>query len=85
VAVSHKLSPESPVSTSRYDVPRRPCKSIVLVICEPDFHDSMVATYRCRECGLLDRAEVVLQRATPVRSGNTPGATGLERASRRAL
>ena len=35
-------------------------KSMVLVICEPDFHNSMVATYRCQECGLLDRAEVVL-------------------------
>ena len=39
-------------------------KSMVLVICEPDFHDSMVATYRCQECGLLDRAEVVLLRAS---------------------
>ena len=39
-------------------------KSMVLVICEPDFHDSMVATYRCEECGLLDRAEVVLLRAS---------------------
>ena len=39
-------------------------KSMVLVICEPDFHDSMVATYRCQECGLMDRAEVVLLRAS---------------------
>ena len=39
-------------------------KSMVLVICEPDFHDSIVATYRCEECGLLDRAEVVLLRAS---------------------
>jgi hypothetical protein len=39
-------------------------KSMILVICEPDFHDSMVATYRCQECGLLDRAEVVLLRAS---------------------
>jgi hypothetical protein len=35
-------------------------KSMVLAICEPDFHDSMVATYRCQECGLMDRAEGVL-------------------------
>jgi C4-type Zn-finger protein len=33
-------------------------KSMVLVVCQPDFHDPMVATFRCRECGLLDRAEV---------------------------
>ena len=26
-------------------------KSMVLVICEPDFHDSMVATYRCQDVG----------------------------------
>jgi hypothetical protein len=35
---------------------------MLLVICEPDFHDSMVATYRCQECGLLDRAEVECKR-----------------------
>src|SRR4051794_13197886 len=45
-------------------------KSMILVICEPDFHNSMVATYRCQECGLLDRA-VVLLRASPVNSAES--------------
>ena len=45
-------------------------KSMVLVICEPDFHDSMVATYRCQECGLLDeRKSFYWARSRPVASG----------------
>jgi hypothetical protein len=35
------------------------CRSPMMVIlCEPDLHNCMVATYRCRKCGLLDRAQV---------------------------
>jgi len=35
------------------------CRSTMTVaLCEPDFADSIVATYRCAECGLLDRAEI---------------------------
>ena len=35
-----------------------------LRVIEQELDDSMVATYRCQECGLMDRAEVVLLRAS---------------------
>jgi hypothetical protein len=31
---------------------------MTIVLCEPDFHNFIVATYRCGECGLLDRAQI---------------------------
>jgi hypothetical protein len=31
---------------------------MIIVICEPDFEKSMMATYRCAECCLLDRAQI---------------------------
>jgi hypothetical protein len=31
---------------------------MIIVVCEPDFENSMMATYRCAECGLLDRAQI---------------------------
>jgi hypothetical protein len=31
---------------------------MIIVICEPDFENSMMATYRCSKCGLLDRAQI---------------------------
>ena len=35
------------------------CRSpMSVVLCEPDFHDFIVATYRCAECGLLDRTKI---------------------------
>ena len=35
------------------------CRSpMTIVLCEPDFVNSMVATYRCAECGLLDRGQI---------------------------
>ena len=35
------------------------CRSpMTIVLCEPDFHNFIVATYRCAECGLLDRAQI---------------------------
>jgi hypothetical protein len=32
--------------------------SMVVARCEPDFDNSMMATYRCTDCGLLDRARI---------------------------
>jgi hypothetical protein len=35
------------------------CRSpMIVVLFEPDFENSIVATYRCAECGLLDRAQL---------------------------
>ena len=35
------------------------CRSpMTIALCEPDFKNSSVATYRCPECGLLDRARI---------------------------
>lgn len=34
------------------------CGPMIIVICEPDFENSMMATYRCAECGLRDRAQI---------------------------
>ena len=35
------------------------CRSpMTIVLCEPDFHNFIVATYRFGECGLLDRAQI---------------------------
>jgi hypothetical protein len=35
------------------------CRSrMTIVLCEPDFQNSIVATYRCAECGLLDREQI---------------------------
>jgi hypothetical protein len=35
------------------------CRSpMTIVLCEPDFVNSIVATYRCAECGLLDRGQI---------------------------
>jgi hypothetical protein len=35
------------------------CRSpMTITLCEPDFKNSSVVTYRCPECGLLDRARI---------------------------
>ena len=35
------------------------CRSpMTIVLCEPDFVNSIAATYRCAECGLLDRGQI---------------------------
>lgn len=35
------------------------CRSpMTVVLCEPEFNNFIVATYRCAECGLLDRGQI---------------------------
>jgi C4-type Zn-finger protein len=29
-----------------------------LMVCVPDFANSLLATYQCRDCGLLDRLQI---------------------------
>ena len=42
------------------------CRSpMTIALCEPDFADSIVATYRCAECDLLDRAEIPIDIERP--------------------